>query len=124
MPEMFAEQAIGDNSVVYRFLKAAGRSEIESAEKTLQDLKTAPEAAAIAQIIDERRGDAADLVLQAVAMGASSVVGHALGQTVNKYAAMAPGAAMITAALFAKQPYAVRAGLLASGLAWISGAKK
>lgn len=124
MPDMAAEQALGDNSVVRRFLEAAGRAEVEGAQKTLRQLRSEPEDRAIAQIIEERRGDTADLLLQSVAQGTSALLGRAMGKALNQYVALAPGVALVIAGLAARQPYAVRAGLVASGVSWINGARE
>lgn len=117
-----AESAIGESSIVRRFLQAAGKSEVESATKTVRELKTAPEDQAVMQVIEERRGDASDILVSVLAAGASGLLGAGVGQYVNRYVAAVPGAAMVVAGLLAKQPFAVRSGLVNSGLSWIAGA--
>ena len=117
------EQAIGDGSVVRRFLDAAGRAEIEDAQRTIRQFRSEPEDTAIAELIDERRGSAADLVVQAISQSACNVLGRFLADKVNAYVAAAPGVALVIAGLAMRKPYAVRSGLVSTGVSWISGVK-
>lgn len=118
------EAALGEGSIMRRFLEAANRAEVESAQETVRAIKTEAEGPAMVRLIKERRGDASDIVVNVLAQGTSGVLGAGLAQlTKNSNLAMVPGLLMIATGFLARQPYPVRQGLVSSGLSWVAGAK-
>lgn len=120
--EPMPESVVAESNVVRRFLEAAGKVEVEDAQKTARELRELPEGQAVMRIIAERRGDASDILLSLLAQGASGFLAAGVAQRINRYVASVPGLAMVIAGFVAKQPYAVRQALVNSGLTWVGGA--